>query len=82
MAMVLGVGTLRGYTNRGYTTLCMKRLRYELLKEGKSLCLFYDNPAAGNKKRNIITRTTGVRYSLLRPNDLRQGLFDSNPQCH
>ncbi|UOQ84064.1 GNAT family N-acetyltransferase [Gracilibacillus salinarum] len=47
-AMIVGVGTRPAYERQGYATLCMEKLCSELLAEGKSLCLFYDNPAAGN----------------------------------
>ncbi|TCP20771.1 hypothetical protein EV207_1498 [Scopulibacillus darangshiensis] len=46
-AMVVGVATLENYKKRGYATKCMLRLCSLLLDEGKELCLFYDNPAAG-----------------------------------
>ncbi|WP_026485807.1 GNAT family N-acetyltransferase [Caldanaerobius polysaccharolyticus] len=59
IAMVLGVGTLKGYRNNGYATLCIKRLCYDLLKEGKSLCLFYDNPAAGKIYKKLGFKEVG-----------------------
>lgn len=46
-AMVVGVATLEAYKKKGYATACMLKLCEELLQEGKELCLFYDNPAAG-----------------------------------
>lgn len=46
-AMVVGVGTHPSYRQMGLATQLMIRLCRELLKEGKSLCLFYDNPRAG-----------------------------------
>ncbi|KYG88892.1 GNAT family N-acetyltransferase [Metasolibacillus sp. FSL K6-0083] len=46
-AMVVAVATLENYKKKGYATKCMQKLCSELLDEGKSLCLFYDNPAAG-----------------------------------
>ncbi|WPK11664.1 GNAT family N-acetyltransferase [Lysinibacillus louembei] len=46
-AMVVAVATRDGYKKKGYATKCMQKLCGELLNEGKSLCLFYDNPAAG-----------------------------------
>ncbi|KPU43162.1 acetyltransferase (GNAT) family protein [Oxobacter pfennigii] len=46
-AMIVGVYTHPDYRSKGYATLCMNVLCRELLSEGKSLCLFYDNPAAG-----------------------------------
>lgn len=47
-AMVVGVCTDPSHTKRGYASRCMMRLCEELLEEGKMLCLFYDNPKAGN----------------------------------
>jgi predicted GNAT family acetyltransferase len=46
-AMIVGVATLQGYKKKGYATQCMVKLCHQLLQEGKELCLFYDNPAAG-----------------------------------
>ncbi|MBU9722932.1 MULTISPECIES: GNAT family N-acetyltransferase [Bacillaceae] len=46
-AMVMGVCTLDGYKKNGYASACLIQLCSELLKEGKYLCLFYDNPEAG-----------------------------------
>lgn len=46
-AMVVGVATLENYKKRGHATTCMFMLCSQLLQEGKELCLFYDNPAAG-----------------------------------
>nr|WP_205093108.1 GNAT family N-acetyltransferase [Thalassobacillus pellis] len=47
-AMVVGVCTLPEYKRKGYASACMIKLCRELLNEGKALCLFYDNPDAGN----------------------------------
>lgn len=46
-AMVVGVCTLEAYQQRGYASACVKKLCQDILAEGKELCLFYDNPAAG-----------------------------------
>lgn len=46
-AMVVGVATLENYKKKGYATKCMVKLCSQLLREGKELCLFYDNPEAG-----------------------------------
>ena len=46
-AMIVGVGTLATHQKKGLATFCMSALCSELLNEGKMLCLFYDNPAAG-----------------------------------
>lgn len=48
-AMVVGVATLESARNKGLATILMKHLMYEyFIKKGKYLCLFYDNPKAGN----------------------------------
>ncbi len=52
-AMVVAVGTLPGYEKRGYASAIMTRLCQDLLREGKFLCLFYDNPAAGTIYKRI-----------------------------
>lgn len=46
-AMVVAVCTYPVYRNKGYATACLTRLCAEVLAEGKSLCLFFDNPLAG-----------------------------------
>lgn len=52
-AMIVGVGTLSGYEKKGLASFCMSILCAELLDEGKMLCLFYDNPAAGSIYKRI-----------------------------
>jgi len=48
-AMVVAVATLESARNRGLASILMKHLMYEYLEvKGKYLCLFYDNPKAGN----------------------------------
>ncbi|GIO21435.1 GNAT family N-acetyltransferase [Oceanobacillus sp. J11TS1] len=65
-AMIVGVGTRPGYERQGYATKCMEKLCTDLLAEGKSLCLFYDNPAAGNIYKRLgfedIGMWTMIRY--------------------
>ncbi|MEQ6388945.1 GNAT family N-acetyltransferase [Bacillaceae bacterium S4-13-58] len=46
-AMIVGVCTAADYQKRGYASQCMIKLCADVLKEGKELCLFYDNPNAG-----------------------------------
>jgi len=46
-AMVVAVSTDPEYRGHGYATAVVSRLCRDLLSEGKSLCLFYDNPKAG-----------------------------------
>jgi predicted GNAT family acetyltransferase len=52
-AMIVGVGTLVDHQNKGLASYCMSKLCGELLAEGKMLCLFYDNPAAGSIYKRI-----------------------------
>jgi predicted GNAT family acetyltransferase len=46
-AMITGVATLAEYRGNGFATTLMKRICCDLLAEGKTPCLFYDNPVAG-----------------------------------
>lgn len=46
-AMVVGVATLEGYRGLGYMSKCLSTLCKDVTAEGKTLCLFYDNPMAG-----------------------------------
>lgn len=52
-AMVVGVCTLPDYNRNGYATKCTSKLCYDVLREGKVLCLFYDNPDAGTIYKRI-----------------------------
>ncbi|MBA2870466.1 hypothetical protein HNQ85_000724 [Anoxybacillus calidus] len=47
-AMVVGVCTDERYRQKGYASAIMQKLIKDLISEGKRLCLFYDNPKAGN----------------------------------
>jgi uncharacterized protein len=46
-AMISAVCTLKSQKNKRYATKCLENLIYDLQKEGKTLCLFYDNAEAG-----------------------------------
>ena len=46
-AMIVGVCTRKEYRQKGLATTIMQKLFQDVLDEGKTLCLFYDNPAAG-----------------------------------
>ncbi len=47
-AMIVGVATRKAYRGQGLMTGCLTKLCRDLIeKEGKLLCLFYDNPEAG-----------------------------------
>ncbi|MET3729059.1 putative GNAT family acetyltransferase [Fictibacillus halophilus] len=47
-AMIVGVCSHPEKRNKGYASLCMEALCNDILAEGKTLCLFYDNPKAGS----------------------------------
>ena len=68
-AMIVGVGTRPCFERRGYATLCMEKICSELLAEGKSLCLFYVNPAAGKIYKRLgftdIGLWTMIRYESI-----------------
>ncbi|GGP09014.1 GNAT family N-acetyltransferase [Oceanobacillus neutriphilus] len=64
-AMIVGVCTRPGYERRGFATKCMEKLCITLLAEGKSLCLFYDNPAAGNIYKRLGFEDIGM-WTMLR----------------
>lgn len=46
-AMIVGVATHQAFREQGLATSVVAQLCTDLLHEGKSLCLFYDNPHAG-----------------------------------
>ncbi|SHH79317.1 hypothetical protein SAMN02745135_02158 [Caloranaerobacter azorensis DSM 13643] len=59
-AMIVGVCTHPDYRKRGYATACMTKLCRTLLNEGKSLCLFYDNPKAGKIYKRLGFKDIGI----------------------
>ncbi|HSQ87244.1 GNAT family N-acetyltransferase [Romboutsia sp.] len=63
-AMVVGVATKVGYRENGYMSKCLSRLCNDVLKEGKTLCLFYDNPKAGKIYHKIGFKEIG-RWTML-----------------
>lgn len=52
-AMIVGVCTHPEYRRKGYATKCITALCNEILGEGRTLCLFYDNPNAGMIYKSI-----------------------------
>ncbi|PLS17915.1 GNAT family N-acetyltransferase [Bacillus sp. M6-12] len=46
-AMIVGVCSRAEYRKKGLATAVTQKLARDVLAEGKTLCLFYDNPAAG-----------------------------------
>jgi predicted GNAT family acetyltransferase len=59
-AMIVGVATDPAYRNNGLASACMAKLCKELLKEGKEICLFYDNPRAGSIYRALGFQDVGM----------------------
>jgi len=59
-AMVVGVCTHPDHRSKGYASQCMEKLCREVLKEGKTLCLFYENPLAGAIYHRLGFRDIGV----------------------
>lgn len=51
--MIVAVATKEEYRNRGLVTKCLSKLCKDMLKEGKTLCLFYDNPIAGKLYKKL-----------------------------
>lgn len=58
-AMVVGVCSLPEFRKQGLASLCMMALCKELLAEGRSLCLFYNNPEAGAIYKRLGFRDIG-----------------------
>jgi predicted GNAT family acetyltransferase len=52
-AMVVSVMTDKEYRKRGLASACVKALCDDMIKQGKTLCLFYRNPEAGAIYRGI-----------------------------
>lgn len=53
-AMIIGVATRKAYRNQGLMAGSLSKLCRDLIEnEGKSLCLFYDNPEAGKIYHNL-----------------------------
>jgi len=52
-AMVVGVATRKEHRGKGLMSQCLSKLCHDVLLEGKTLCLFYDNPKAGSVYHNI-----------------------------
>ena len=48
MALIVGVASAVSHRGQGYGKACMVELGDALVKEGKSLCLIYENPIAGH----------------------------------
>lgn len=65
-AMVVGVATRVDYRRQGLVSTCLSRLCSDLLKENKTLCLFYDNPEAGKVYHKLGFETIGKWTMLIK----------------
>ncbi|HZG85487.1 GNAT family N-acetyltransferase [Paenibacillus sp.] len=63
-AMVVGVATHPDYRGQGLATRVTSKLCADAAAEGRTLCLFYDNPDAGSIYKRIGFRDIG-RWSIL-----------------
>lgn len=65
LAMIIGVATLKEYRNQGFASCVVSKLCSDLLSEGKTPCLFYDNPKAGKIYQRLGFREIGT-WNMLR----------------
>ena len=59
-AMIIGVCTHPEYRKKGYASACVSHICKDLLKENKTLCLFYDNPKAGKIYEKLGFKDIGI----------------------
>lgn len=59
-AMIVGVCTDEAHRQKGYASAIMTKLIQDLISEGKTLCLFYDNPQAGSIYKRLGFRDIGT----------------------
>jgi uncharacterized protein len=59
-AMIVGVCTKKEYRRKGLATSIMQNLFKDVLNEGKTLCLFYDNPEAGRIYKRLGFKDIGM----------------------
>ncbi|WP_144554971.1 GNAT family N-acetyltransferase [Bacillus sp. X1(2014)] len=59
-AMIVGVCTRKEYRRKGLATSIMKKVVQDVLNEGKTLCLFYDNPEAGRIYKRLGFKDIGM----------------------
>ncbi|WP_462410653.1 GNAT family N-acetyltransferase [Neobacillus sp. Marseille-QA0830] len=59
-AMIVGVCTSKHHRRKGLATTIMNQLIKDVLAEGKTLCLFYDNPEAGRIYKRLGFQDIGM----------------------
>ncbi|HAX71972.1 MAG TPA: GNAT family N-acetyltransferase [Firmicutes bacterium] len=65
-AMVVGVATHPNYRNLGLMSQALSKLCHDVLAEGKTLCLFYDNPSAGSVYHRLGFKSIGKWKMLIK----------------
>ncbi len=65
-AMVVSVATHQDYRRQGLMAQALSRLCQDLLSEGKTLCLFYDNPEAGSVYHKLGFKMIGKWRMIIR----------------
>lgn len=58
--MVVGVCTHPNYRGNGYASLILQKMIQDFIKEGRTLCLFYNNPAAGRIYKRLGFKDIGM----------------------
>ncbi|MDM5188393.1 GNAT family N-acetyltransferase [Bacillus sp. DX4.1] len=59
-AMVVGVCTHPSHRGKGYASLILQKMIRDFTSEGRTLCLFYNNPAAGRIYKRLGFRDIGM----------------------
>jgi hypothetical protein len=59
-AMVVSVCTHPNYRGNGYASLILQKMIQDFTKEGRTLCLFYNNPAAGRIYKRLGFKDIGM----------------------
>ncbi|EOP56370.1 GNAT family N-acetyltransferase [Bacillus nitratireducens] len=59
-AMVVGVCTHPNHRGNGYASLILQKMIQDFTKEGRTLCLFYNNPAAGRIYKRLGFKDIGM----------------------
>ncbi|EJR91072.1 hypothetical protein IKA_01829 [Bacillus cereus VD169] len=59
-AMVVGVCTHPNYRGNGYASLILQKMIQDFTKEDRTLCLFYNNPAAGRIYKRLGFKDIGM----------------------
>ena len=68
LAMIIGVFTDENHRRKGYAQKCVHALCKKLLNEGKTVCLFYDNPNAARMYEKLGFKQKGYLSTLKKDN--------------